>query len=108
MNFTYSLKGPTSKTGINSPDDSLVLYSDNDNSVLFNTDSVEDWENSITMIIRDEKGNTVIAIDYLDNRVKNNEIFGIKLLNNDNILYGAFARGTYNICLCSINDLKIN
>ena len=108
MNFTYSLKGPTSETGIYSPNDSLVLYCDNDSSILFNTDSVDDYKDSITMIIKDEMGNVVLAMDYLDNRVKNNEIFGIKIHNSDHILYGAFAYGTYNICLCSVNDLKSN
>jgi len=108
MNFIHSLKGPTPKTGIYSSNNSLVLYSENNNCIQFNTDSIDNYENSITMVVKDDMGNVVLAIDYLDNRVKNNEIFAIKLHDTDHILYGAFACGTYNICLCSVNDLKFS
>ncbi len=108
MNFIHSLKGPTPKTGIYSPNDSLVLYSENNNCIQFNTDSIDNYKNSITMVVKDEVGNVILAVDYLDNRIKNDEIFGIKLHDTDHIRYGAFAYGTYNICLCSVNDLKLN
>jgi len=101
MNFKYSLQGPTGTFGLYSPNNSLDILCDSKSLFLFNTDSLENYKTELTLIITNKNGNHEILVNFLDNRVINNESFGFIPENSNSIFYGEFSRGSYGVVLCS-------
>ena len=100
--FEYILKGPTSDIGEFSPNQSLDIATNYESELLFNTDTVDTpFYTGITMFITDNGGNTLMIVNYLENRYIEKQLFGFRLKNKD-IFYGIFPRGTLGIALCAI------
>jgi hypothetical protein len=104
---SFCLKGPTDKMGLFSPNNSLVFYSKTSTEIMFFSDSINNFNESITLSVINNN-EVILTVEYLDNRVKENEYFLMKINDSNKLLKCYFARGTFNVCLCSFNEILLS
>jgi len=80
---------------------SIKVTSTHESEILFNTEIVDTpFYTGITMFITDESGNTLMTVNYLENRYIEKQHFGFRH-KNGSIYYGTFPRGTVGVALCA-------